>query len=129
MIARRYEERLLASVSIHFMIRTSPTRARFSRRHAASPRSSTVRTSATGSSPLPRCRADIPNRNTLGRALRVLTAEARGRTDVNDHEARDTEGAALQHGCGGVVDCGLCPDGFECGYGGMANVCGRYNPN
>jgi hypothetical protein len=31
----------------------------------------------------------------------------------------------IADGCSGVVDCGLCPDGFECGAGGHANVCGR----
>ncbi len=31
-------------------------------------------------------------------------------------------------GCGGVVDCGTCRDGYECGYGGLANKCGQYQP-
>jgi hypothetical protein len=34
----------------------------------------------------------------------------------------------IADGCGGVVDCGLCPDGYECGYGGQANKCGRDQP-
>jgi hypothetical protein len=27
-------------------------------------------------------------------------------------------------GCGGVVDCGACPNGKICGGGGVANKCG-----
>jgi len=46
MIARRYEEQPLGERFDHFMIRTSPTRTRFSRRHALSPGSSMIRTSA-----------------------------------------------------------------------------------
>jgi hypothetical protein len=27
-------------------------------------------------------------------------------------------------GCGGLLDCGVCPTGFTCGGGGVASQCG-----
>ncbi len=34
----------------------------------------------------------------------------------------------IADGCGSAVNCGDCPAGQECGYGGKANVCGAYQP-
>jgi hypothetical protein len=34
----------------------------------------------------------------------------------------------IADGCGGTVDCGLCAVGEECGFGGLANVCGSNKP-
>jgi hypothetical protein len=31
---------------------------------------------------------------------------------------------SIADGCGGLVDCGNCPAGQECGYNNVANVCG-----
>jgi hypothetical protein len=34
----------------------------------------------------------------------------------------------IANGCGGILDCGTCEAGQECGYNGMANRCGQYQP-
>jgi hypothetical protein len=34
----------------------------------------------------------------------------------------------IADGCGGTVDCGGCPEGYECGYNNQANVCGTPVP-
>jgi hypothetical protein len=35
----------------------------------------------------------------------------------------------IADGCGAVIDCGVCEPGYECGFNGMANKCGREDPH
>jgi hypothetical protein len=32
-------------------------------------------------------------------------------------------------GCGGSVNCGVCPNGYTCGVNGTPNVCGNTPPH